>query len=103
MQERSLVVLVVARGFLAVDGAEERAALDGEQWLSPSSVTELAACARVAAGLDHAAIEVQVVEAVLGVGHQRALERAQLGERLSPALSGSYRNTASESLRYSSR
>jgi len=41
--------------FLAVDGAEERAALGSEHGLSGFSVAKLAASVRIAAGLNRAA------------------------------------------------
>ena len=67
----------------------------GEHGLRRLGVAELAAAVRVAAGLDHATGRVDGVEAVLGVGGERARETARASRRRRRSLLvGSYWNTA---------
>ena len=74
--------------FLAVDRADERAALGGEHGLRVLGVAELAAAVGVAAGLEHATRGVDGVEAMLGVGGERAAERLELRDDDVAALVG---------------
>src|SRR6185312_13629015 len=67
------------RLLLAVHGADERAAFGREHRLSRFGVAELASPVRVAASLVNLARREDAVEAVFGVGRERAPEWAKLG------------------------
>jgi hypothetical protein len=79
--------LVGAR-LLGVHGGNEGAAFSGEHGLRVLGVAELAPSMRVTAGLDDAARGVDVVEAVLGVGGERASEGLQLADDVLAGLVG---------------
>jgi len=63
---------------LAVDCTDEGAAFTRQHGLCRFGVAELAAAVRVATGIEHATRGEDVVEAVLGIGRERALEGAKL-------------------------
>ena len=85
--------------FLAVDRADEGAALGGEDGLRVLGVAELSATVGIAPGLDDAPRGVDGVEAMLGVGGEGSANGWSFATTASLLLSASYWKTATSPVR----